>query len=81
MRILTVTNVAVFVMLVMLAVAVGGCTITTANDGEVGFRQCTSWGFYHTAKDTKSEASINTDVPSLEEWIKAQPEEPEEPTP
>ena len=61
------------VMLVWLATLGGclaGCTFTTRNDSEFGFRQSTSWGFYHETKTTAPEATSRTEFPSLESWIK-----------
>lgn len=49
-----------------------GCVVRQDHDGEYGFEQSTRWGFYYTAKETADvEATIELDVPSVEEWIKA----------
>ena len=49
-----------------------GCTVTLTDDGALGFRQTTSWEFFHRATTTNSDSSSCLDVPSLEEWFKAQ---------
>jgi len=47
-----------------------GCTITTANQGEVGFRFGNELTFFHRAAQTAPQpAVINTEVPALVEWF------------
>lgn len=46
-----------------------GCQILLTDDGEVGFKQSTSWGFYHTAKKTDATATSETKPMSLEAWF------------
>ena len=64
----------------------GGCSITTKNQGETGIRYGTEITFFHRAAQTAPEpAEIKTDAPSLEHWlfdpkpVEAPPKE--EPTP
>lgn len=65
-----------------------GCTFTLKDQGEIGFRQSTSWSFYHQANESKATASSNLEAPSVEEWLfkdnavtPPSPTEPAEPNP
>ncbi len=53
----------------VLVVLAAGCTFTLKDNGEIGFKQATSWSFYHTTSETKSTASSNLEAPSVEEWL------------
>lgn len=52
-----------------MALSLAGCKIILTDDGEVGFKQSTSWGFYHTAKETKATSTSETKPMSLEAWF------------
>ncbi len=47
-----------------------GCKIILGDDGEIGFKQSTSWGFYHTAKKTEATSTSELQPMSLEAWFK-----------
>ncbi len=57
-----------------------GCHIVTLNDGEVGFKQTTSWSFYHVAKQTGSIPSDSgVEFQAFEDWLRSKVKKPVEP--
>ena len=64
---------AVFAACVAM-VTLTGCLVDLANDGEAGFKQCSTWSFYHTAKKTDATSTAELRSQPLEEWIKSRDE-------
>lgn len=52
----------------------GGCATKLGDRVEYGFKQSTSWGFYHDTGRTGVLATAELSIPSLEEWIMGPPE-------
>ena len=74
----------VFGLLLIGGCLTTGCTITTKNQGEVGFRYGHEIVFFHRAAQTAPEpATIKTEVPAIEEYFKKDEADmpPETPTP
>jgi len=57
--------------LVGLLGLIGGCVIDLHGNGEVGFKQATSWGFYHTTQieDEKQHATSEIKSQPLLDYI------------
>ena len=53
-----------------LALGASGCTLTTRNNAEWMLTYGGQIGVRSTASDTNADASVNTEFPALEEWIK-----------
>ena len=56
-------------LLLLCGCLLPGCKIILTDDGEVGFKQSTSWSIYHTAKATKATATSETKPMSIEAWF------------
>jgi len=63
----------------LLAGCLLGCTIPLSNGGEVGFKQSTTWSFYHTTVDTKAKSEAAVEFPAVEDLIKSKAEDKPEP--
>lgn len=57
------------VVLSLLAGTCSGCTMTLADKGEFGFKQSTSWGFYHEATATEAKATSKLEAPTIIDWL------------
>ena len=64
--------------ILMLALILNtGCTISTLGDGEAGFEISTKWVLVHRASQTTDKKSvIEGEVPSIEELIVGESDEP-----
>lgn len=61
----------------LILIALAGCTFINKNQGECGVRYGTEITFFHRAAQTAPEpATLETRVPSLDEWIKRRSETP-----
>lgn len=70
------------VPLVLVGGCLTGCTITTSNQGEAGFRWGTEFTFFsRSAKTADEPATIKSEVPALEEWFRKSNELPGPPPP
>lgn len=57
---------AIIGVLVTLA---SGCTITTSDNAEIGFRFGTEGTLFQRTSETKATSKINLAMPSVEEWL------------
>ncbi len=46
-----------------------GCVAGLTNAGEIGFKQSTSWGFYHRAEATEGESRAELDLQPIIDYV------------